>query len=239
MKQDRENILDIDKNKVIVEITNSNMVKVTSVTETGSQTKYMPFADYANLLISTQSETFETEVDIRDTPILPAISGIHTVMHREISTGAQYVILLRESTPLDLMYHEAEFKQIGMPKLLFAIKVYKQMVQSVYVYAVKDFTIKEDTELYMYPFSNVSGSSGNICFGANRISELDVKSISSLYSVPDMFLSMPNNDDYYRNNNSSGLDFRPLLEKLQGKEFPTEWLKPTNKTLKMAMNMYK
>ena len=225
-----ENLLTKERaDNLIVEFTNTNMVQIRSTTERGKSVKTVSFNDYCEAIIAAQRqvETYGEEVD---TPIFPQDPSVSTVQMRKLSTGAEWYFVTREAGPIDIQYYDTVFKQVGMPKLLFAIKLSKNVIQRVAVIATLDRTITEDSKLYNYPFSNVSGELGGICFGGNRLYDYSFDNPLQLHSMPNMFLSMPNNDDSYGNRNKSGLLFRPLLEEIEGKDFPVEWLNPSKLT---------
>jgi hypothetical protein len=92
--------------------------------------------------------------------------------------------------------------------------------------------LNENTKMYHYPFSNVSGF--RMCTGANQLPK--IKKVSSLINLPYHILSLPDNDDHYNKSNTKlELEHRELLEHLKGKSseyYYTDVLIPSGKTLK-------
>lgn len=219
----------------IIKFTDENNVTIESRTETGTELRYISFNDFAQAILAANNKVKFESAEVIDSPILTVGYGISTVQTRDYSTGSKTIILVREPMPMDILYFDNIYKSVGMPRLLFSIKIYKNIIQSVRVMALKDSIIKEDTQLYEYPFSNVSRVSGNICFGLNKISSIDIPNLTALHSIPDMFLSMPNNNDNY-GHNLSGLSYRPLLEELSYKDFNNDWLEPSNRTYRDWFN---
>jgi hypothetical protein len=215
----------------IIKFTDENNVTVEFKTENGNEVRYISFNDFAQAILAANQQVKFEAIDVVDSPIFTVGHGISTVQTREYSTGSRTVILVREPMPMDITYFDDVYKNVGIPRLLFGIKIYQNIIQSVRIMAIKDFIIKENTPLYEYPFSNVSRGTGNVCFGMNRVSSIDVTHLTALHSIPDMFLSMPNNNDNY-GHNLSGLDYRPLLERLSDKPFDDNWLEPAKKTYK-------
>ena len=215
----------------LIRFTDENSVTVEVNTETGTEIRYLSFNDFAKAILAANQQINMDTAEVIDSPIFPVGYGVSTVQTRELSTGARIVVLVRDAMPADITYHNDKFKKVGIPKLLFGVKIFQNIIQSVKIMAVKDFIIKEDTKIFEYPFSNVSKCSGNVCFGMNRVSSIDVSSLTALHSLPDLFLSMPNNDDNY-GHNLSGLAYRPLLKALVNKSFKKEWLEPSNRTYK-------
>ena len=74
----------------------------------------------------------------------------------------------------------------------------------------------------------LTATDGSVCFGRNRITEINFENITDMHSVPSIFCSMPSNDDNY-GHNLSALGHRPLLESLVGNDFKNEWLQPNDK----------
>lgn len=225
-------------NNVVAEFLANNMVRIKFCTDKGNQIKVIPFIQYAEMILSAKKEVESDEdkenekIVINDTPIFPAFKNIRIIQFREVDNGSNIFIMSREAGQTEITYFDTKFENVGIPKLLFAIKVVNMVIQMVCVVSVKDEIITENTKIYAYPFSNTSSGDGKICFGGNRISNLPIKNAIDLHSIPDMFLAMPNNDDAYGNKNLSGLEFRPLLENLVGKTFEEQWLKPMNITYK-------
>lgn len=235
--------MNIEKNNVVVEFKDNNMVVIKHTTSRGITEKYITFDDYAKAISSSVKQEQGSSISF-ESPILPSFD-VRTIFHREYTTGAHHVILVRESIPAEFTLHSynssntkqrvVTYKKVGMPRLMFAVKIFQNMIQDVKVCAVKAINITEDTPLFNYPFSNVDGISkyggGSICFGSNKISTMDVKNLSSLHSVPNMFLSMPNNHDKY-GHNLTDYRYEDLLELLEGQPFDNDILEASNVTLK-------
>lgn len=87
---------------------------------------------------------------------------------------------------------------------------------------------------YRYPFSNVSGTRGDICIGANALPKY--KTPHALASLPTFLLSIPNGDHSFNAlNNKLGMQYRDLLEHLKDKDpsyYYSDVLLPNGKTLK-------
>lgn len=235
--------MNLEKNKVVAEFQDNNMVIIKHITSRGTTEKYITFDDYAKAITSSVKIQADARIAF-ESPIMPNFY-VRTIFHREYTTGAHHIILVREPEPADFILHTSNssntkqqvltFNKVGMPRLLFAIKIFEGMIQSVKVCAVKANNITEETPLFNYPFSNVdcvsSYGGGSICFGSNKISTMKVKNLTSLHSVPNMFLSMPNNHDKY-GHNLTDCRYQDLLELLEGQPFDNDILEPTNVKLK-------
>ena len=90
------------------------------------------------------------------------------------------------------------------------------------------------TVMYRYPFSNVSGTRGDICIGANSLPKYKTPHI--LANLPALLLPIPNGDHSFSVlNNKLGLQYRDLLEHLKGEDpsyYYSDVLIPNGKTLK-------
>ena len=217
-------------NNVITEFTDNNMVKIKYNTDNGTTIKTITFNEYCKVILASRQENKKKKDKYEETPVLPGFGYVRTIKYRKYSDGIECIFLSREAASANITYFETEYKNVGIPKLVFMVKMFKKTIQELYVCAVKDEIIADDTQIYYYPFSNVF-SDCRVCFGANNIASLDMASLVNLHSVPSLFLAIPNNDDEY-GNNLSGLDYRPLLKKLQDKPFNDDWLKPMNRTFK-------
>lgn len=215
--------------KINIEIGEDNLIKVKQEENNKTSIKYITFDKLAELIISTKNNKEDTS--IYETPLLPANKNTYTIQYKQLSSGAEIYYIVKEKCNIDITYFDTIYKNVGIPKLIFAVKVYEEVIRDVYTVAVKDKVIHEDTALYHYPFSNVSTGNGHICFGSNKISSIKITSPIMLHSIPDMFLSMPNNNDNY-GNNTSNMEYRMLLESLQDKEFNDDYLMCMNKTYK-------
>ncbi|ARC83132.1 prokaryotic E2 D family protein [Clostridium argentinense CDC 2741] len=190
--------------------------------------KTISLADFVEAL-NASIDKKDLKEDTVISPLYPVFEHIHTVQHIDKGNGKETIILLRNNKPSDITYFDTKFKSVGVPKLLFALELFQGIIQTVKVAAIKDSNyITKKTVLFHYPFAHVSSPTNSACLGGNRLAEKDFKinDINMSYKIPDMFLKMPNGNDYYNEVNYSNLKMRPLLESLQHKPFPNEWLKP-------------
>lgn len=208
----------------------SGLCEVTSQLETGRFVKKLiSYTDLLDALIGA-TETSYTKKDLHFlTPILPGDSKISVVQIKVYEeTDISWYILLREPDPADFEYFDTVYKNVGLPKLIFAIKVQNNAVVSFRIMAVKDRFLRHDSILYSYPFSNVSGV-GYVCTGNNYKSlniQMEPGDVTAILSIPEMFLAMPNSEHSY-GHNKSGLYYRDMLAELEGKPFKEEWLEPS------------
>ncbi len=139
----------------------------------------------------------------------------------------------------DFQYFDTEYRHFPIPRLVFGFK-YLPMdhkIAGCSVCVVKDERLKEDTILYRYPFSNVSGG-GHICLGNNALPVY--KDPSRLHTLASYILRMPNNNDHYsKDNNRLNAEYRDLLEQMKLKtpsHYYTDVLVESGETLKDFLN---
>ena len=135
----------------------------------------------------------------------------------------------------DIRYHETDYPDFPLPRLVFAFHVDTEgKVSRCRMGVVADEKPTMETVMYRYPFSNVSGENGDICIGANALPKY--KTPHTLMNLPTFLLSIPNNDHSYSPLNSKlRMQYRDLLEHLKDKDpsyYYSDVLIPNGKTLK-------
>lgn len=126
------------------------------------------------------------------------------------------VTLLFPERRCDFIYHDTVYENLPLPQLAFRFSLYRgQRISGVDVGVVEDGRITPKSQMYRYPFSNVSGY--RMGTGVNTLPKYD--SLHGLSTLPYLIMSMPNNDDYYSaGNNRRKEEFRDLLERLRDKD---------------------
>lgn len=130
--------------------------------------------------------------------------------------GEREICLIHPENRADISYYGTEYKDFPLPKLVFGFTLTKEgRVGSCRLGIVANVdTLKPDTLMYYYPFSNVSGY--RLCTGNNVFPVC--KSLHTCGSLPYYILSMPNNNDHFDSaNNKRGLEMRDLLEAIKDK----------------------
>lgn len=210
-----------DEENLKVSFTVDNMVKLTFLSEGGNIVKYITFDDFVGAILAAQHKD-DKIITENITPILPP----NTIQYIELANGGYIIVLIKNKCQVDFDYGDKIYKKVGIPTLLFAFRMYQDALQEGYVVSVKDKIIKAETPIFFYPFSNVFKDT-RICWGNNKLPAFpDVLYVSN---IADMFLSMPNSSHNY-GFNSSGLEYRPLLEALEGKNFEESILLSANMT---------
>ena len=151
------------------------------------------------------------------------------------SDGNRFYCLWYPRLYADISYHETVYPNFPLPRLVFAFHADTEgKISGCRMGVVADEKPTMETVMYCYPFSNVSGTRGAICIGANAL--LKYKTPHALASLPALLLSIPNGDHSFNAlNNKLGLQYRDLLEHLKDKEpsyYYSDVLIPNEKTLK-------
>lgn len=220
--------------KTCIEITEDRLCKVTTQNKLGIKiNKYVDFQTVIQLLIAASEENESVrQVNAILSDILPGDSLISTIQVKELpNSNSKWYVLLREQKPSNIILttykegqkKEKKFKNVAMPKTLYAIKVCNNKCVSLRIGCVKKGLINNDTVIYKYPYSNVFDTT-SVCLGSNMLSDFLLEDISNIVMIPEMFLSMPNNYDGYTNSNSSGFIYEELLECFEESTFDEDIL---------------
>ena len=148
------------------------------------------------------------------------------------------VTLLFPERRCDFMYHNTVYPSFPLPRLAFRFSLFRgRRIQWVDVGVVAEERLTPHSQMYRYPFSNVS--SYRMCTGVNTLPKYD--SLHGLSTLPYLILSMPNNDDYYTaNNNRWDAEYRDLLERLKDKDpgyYYSDVLIPNGDTLERFITL--
>ena len=128
-----------------------------------------------------------------------------------------------------------EYADFPLPRLVFGFKVENSgRLSRVMLGVTENGILRESSQMYTYPFSNVSDTGFSVCTGQNSLPE--IKQPYSLTNMPDYILSLPDNDDHFSSShNKLNLGHRELMEHLRDKPpeyYYTDVLIPSGKTLK-------
>ncbi|KGP81956.1 MULTISPECIES: hypothetical protein [Paenibacillus] len=124
----------------------------------------------------------------------------------------------------DMYYYNDPLEKIGHPHLLFVylIDMKSRRVDQMFCFAVKQSRISSDTELFKYPYANVTN--GSVCMGGNSLPTItDINQCATLHNL---FFGSPSTNCYFDGHrNTSGItELRELYSKMQDTDFPDAWL---------------
>ena len=147
------------------------------------------------------------------------------LFHRiQIGKNSYIYFVFKPASRMPMCLYKKFFSDVGMPSLVFAIKVVNKHFSKLYVTATKEVSnIDFNTELYKYPFSNVF-EDGSVCIGMNRLEDLDDVD-KNILKVVESFFSMPNTgENFNMNYNDKKIEYGELLENLSGSDFNNDYL---------------
>lgn len=135
----------------------------------------------------------------------------------------------------NITYMNTEYADFPLPKLVFGFKVESSgRISCVKLGVTGNGILRENSPMYIYPFSNVSADNFTVCTGGNSLPT--IRQPYSLTNMPGYILSLPDNDDYFKpENNKLNLGHRELMEHLRDKPpayYYTDVLISSGKTLK-------
>ena len=181
--------------------------------------------------LNTFCKLIDKTVEIKDiqTGVLPD----RCVSYRESQHGTKYITLEMGSSYADITYEKTKYEHFPVPRLLYGFNLDKEnKITKVSVAVADRGTLRDDTKLYKYPFSNVSGF--NMCIGSNAMPK--IKQLRQLSSIPYYIFAMPDNNDRYTPDRTKlEMEYRTMLEFLKDKDVDFYYenvLIPSGKTLK-------
>lgn len=177
-----------------------------------------------------------TKLIDRNAEICDVDSGLlpdRCVSFRECHNGNKYVVLDLGRYNMDLTYEKTKYEDFPIPRLLYGFFLSADnKIEKVRVAVADMGPLRDNTALYMYPFSNVRGF--NMCIGANSMPK--IKELRQLASIPYYIFAMPDNNDYYSPERTKlNMEYRTMLEFLKDKDekfYYESVLKRSSKTLK-------
>ncbi len=124
--------------------------------------------------------------------------------------------LVHQESYADVSYYKTAYPRFPLPRLVFSFNINSDgriTGCDLGIIENTDF-LKPTTEMYHYPFSNVSGF--RLCTGNNTFPKCE--SLHTLGSLTYYILSMDNNNDRFApNHNKQSLEMRDLFEMIKDK----------------------
>lgn len=147
--------------------------------------------------------------------------------------GEKFVALDLGRFNMDLTYYNTKYENFPVPRLIYGFTLDdNNKITKVQVTVADMGPLRDDTKLYIYPFSNVRGF--NMCIGSNSMPK--IKQLRQLTTIPYYIFAMPDNNDYYTPEKTKlNMEYRELLEHLKDKDekyYYEHVLIPRTKTLK-------
>ena len=177
--------------------------------------------------------------DCTDTSIMSKYTVPDNCLGISFSGDYVYCTVLVKKRVIPAKYAKADIENnylLPYPNLIFTFKIneYKSGLEKSWCFAVKDDVVTENTEIFEFPFSNVSKGKGVICYGGNNtLYNGDLR--QSIEEYLETFFIAPYNGDYYTMDRTAFIEklLQELMNKLNGKkEFPLDKLVSTGKSFK-------
>lgn len=202
----------------------SNLVSILTEKNGRKTEKVITMSDFISSIVSSNSlGDFEPVAS----PLYRKSLGTTLIQSTQFTKNATIYILHREKHQAPMQIYSRFYGDVGYPHLLFAVEVVNDTPVRLYLVAVKDGVITENTKIFKYPYTNVSGKQGNVCLGQNGF-EKGIEG-DKLFGIPIQFFSMPNTlHSYTPANNTKRYEFEKMVQILQNKEFDNSLLIENN-----------
>jgi len=199
--------------KAVIEIETGSPYFRVSLQENGvcHSPKLLEPQEFRKLLDGNLDSRFSVDIS----PILDQTGCIRYIKLTRGLERRDVAFFVVEKARFDYNYVGQVFKDVGMPKMLFAFETQGDRLVDSHLYCIKDCIVTDDTVLCWFPFANVSDS---ICWGDFGAVQAD--QIFKLRGLPYQFISLEHNDHLFgANKNSQGLLQRPLLDSMKERDF--------------------
>lgn len=202
--------------KIVIELIDKSKT-VNVFTEDDNGKKKDKIVDMQSFLVGILSAVEKDELHSYISPLYEERRGVKLIQSKSFNSNSTMYVLHMKKCNQPMPIYNRFYDNVGIPALLFAVKVVNNRLTDLYTVAVKDEIITNETKIYKYPFSNVNGFNGKVCTGSNRFEPgIEDNNFKKLYEVPYQFISMPNLGAEY--NNYVGTT-EELFRKFNNKEF--------------------
>lgn len=138
----------------------TNLVNIFSEDDGIKKEKIITLEDFIESLMSAKNKNVFKPIE---SPIYKEEYGSKLIQCKTIGKNSSIYILLKEKARMPFQLFKRVYDNVGYPNMLFAIKVVNDKVSSLCLVCTKTTQMTNDTKLYKYPFTNVSGNEGNVC----------------------------------------------------------------------------
>ncbi len=166
-----------------------------------------------------------------------------TIKYSKRNDGADIFTMYKEPSIEPITFEKTTFEKVPMPPLIMTFIVKDNRLIKSHMHAVKDRILLPETQLYVFPLSNVHYDTGTLCYYSNHVFYKTLTEFERWYYhwIREPFnnhLFDAYTDKYPRT--KSNLQLRELLAKLNHQtEFPIEELVPSKWTYqKMIDSIY-
>lgn len=212
--------------KAVITLDYNSPAKV-QIEKNGTQrTLHLNMQDLADYIVSSVKEESaepappKAEV-VMASPSLPP----NTIKYARLSDGTDLLFIFHPETKATVTYHKTVFEHVPFPNLVFCFGVRNNQLIKKSVMAYKDRFLRDTTELYRFPYSNVYNG-GSMCYFDNH----PIQDLVQLQTLPHIWMNGSFNDHLYNQetNNKLNKPLREIFTSSQNKEFDYDMLKPMN-----------
>ncbi|KAF2421616.1 hypothetical protein [Bacillus subtilis] len=214
--------------KAVITLEDTHPAKVEIEKSGAKRTIYVNMQDLANHIVSSvKMDEVEDRHSVPEVILTSPSLPLNTVKYAKLSDDTDLLFMTYPETSVDVTYHKTVFYDVPFPNLVFCFGVTNNRVSKHMLMAYKDRFLREDTQLYRFPFSNVFGD-GGMCYHDNSI----IHDLVQLQSFPHNWIKQPFNDHLFQQGNNNLLDqpLRELFEQSQSKQFNYDMLRPMGMT---------
>ena len=211
--------------KMNIEIVNETKV-VTITTEDDKNIKKDKTVSINDLITSILAAVDMDNLNTYISPLYQERRGVRLIQTKFFNENSKMYILHIPKSNQPMPIYNRFYENVGIPGLIFAVRVTNNKLQNLHVVAVKDKEITNETIIYRYPFTNVNGI-GRVCLGNNLFSVgIENNNLKKLFEVPFQFFSMPNTGAEYVSTYYPAAE--ELFRKYNNKDFDDEILVVSN-----------
>lgn len=209
--------------KLVVEFVN-NSKTVNIITHEGLR-RIEKSVSINDFLVSILESTNKSELNSFISPLYGKRKGIELIQCKSFGNNSTLYVLFREKGYAPMPLYNRMYENVGVPNLIFAVKVINNRMSKLYAVATKDKVITNDTIIYKYPFTNVSGHNALVCTGSNKFEPgIEDNDYKLLYDIPNKFFSMSNNQGYNDCRSTKYKSIEEVFRNLNNNEFDEELL---------------
>lgn len=213
--------------KIFFEIKdNTKLINMVQENDNGTRTEKLITIEDCMACFTSSIERRDSKKEVVKTALFRELKGCRLIQSKTIGAKNTKYILISKKRRMPMQLFNRFYDNVGIPNLIYCIHVVNNRLSRIFVAATKEDDIKSTTQIYKYPFTNVSDSTDLACIGRNNfLPGIEDNDLQKLYDVPNQFMSMPNNLDYYRaTNNSKCYECEELIKSLVEKDFDDDLL---------------
>ncbi|MCD7911044.1 hypothetical protein KC480_05830 [Bacillus velezensis] len=192
------------------------------------RTIHMNIQDLADHIVSSVKV-----FDIEDQPAKPEVVltspslPLNTVKYAKFSDGSDLLFIAHTESKVDVTYHKTVFHDVPFPNLVFCIAIRNNRLSKISVMAYKERFLRDDSQMYRFPFSNVFGD-GGLCYYDNNV----IHDLVQLQSFPYNWTQQPFNDHLFQQGTNNLFDqpLREIFKNSQSQSFNYDMLRSMNMT---------